>query len=139
MQSFMSDRDVTARILDHIKNKTTDRGQTVWTEPAENYRSADRFEQELALFRAVPTPFCPATALSKPGDYIARRAGMTPLIVVRGQDGKIRAFKTPAATAVRNSLTAKAARARSCVPITAGLTAWTARFSACRMQMDSRT
>ena len=93
MHSFMSDRDVTARILDHIKNKTTDRGQTVWTEPAENYRSADRFEQELALFRAVPTPFCPATALSKPGDYIARRAGMTPLIVVRGQDGKIRAFK----------------------------------------------
>ena len=93
MQSFMSDRDVTARILDHIKNKTTDRGETVWEEPVENYKSKERFEQELALFRAVPTPFCPSTALAKAGDYIARRAGQTPLIVVRGQDGHIRAFK----------------------------------------------
>ena len=59
MHSFMSDRDVTARILDHIKNKTTDRGQTVWTEPAENYRSADRFEQELLYFARSLPPFAP--------------------------------------------------------------------------------
>lgn len=92
-QSFMSDSDVVDRILGHITNKTTDRGKDIWQEPVDNYRSEARFEQELALFKSTPTPFCPSTALSRPGDYIARRAAMTPLIVVRGQDGKARAFK----------------------------------------------
>lgn len=93
MQKFMTDADVVARVLGHIEHKTTDRGDQVWTEPVDNYLSDDRFEHELALFKSVPTPFCPSVALSKPGDYIARRAAQTPLIVVRGKDGKARAFK----------------------------------------------
>jgi len=91
--SFMSDSEVVSRVLGHIDNKTTDRGDTVWKEPVESYRSEARLEAELALFRSVPTPFCPSTALPNPGDYIARRAAQTPLILVRGQDGKIRGFK----------------------------------------------
>ena len=90
---FMSDRDVVDRILDHIENKTTDRGTEVWQEPVVNYRSSERFEKELDLFRSVPTPFCPSIALKKAGDYIAKSAAMTPLIVVRGQDGIARGFK----------------------------------------------
>jgi len=93
ISKFMSDREVVDRILNHIANKTTDRGDEVWQEPVENYRSAERFEKEMDLFRSVPTPFCPSTALQKPGDYIAKSAGMTPLIVVRGQDGVARGFK----------------------------------------------
>jgi len=93
MPQFMSDRDVVARVLDHIANQTTDRGDAVWQEPVEHYRSAERFEQEIALFRTVPMPFCPSTALAKPGDYIARRAAAMPVIVARGKDGKARAFK----------------------------------------------
>ena len=93
MQTFMSDNDVVDRILTHIENKTTDRGDEVWQEPVDNYRSTERFEQELAVLRSVPTPFCPSTALANPGDYIARRAATTPLIVVRGKDKRVRAFK----------------------------------------------
>lgn len=93
ISKFMSDRDVVDRILSHIANKTTDRGDKVWQEPVENYRSAERFEKELDLFRAAPTPYCPSIALRKTGDYIAKPAGMTPLIVVRGQDGKARGFR----------------------------------------------
>ncbi len=93
MQGFMSDKDVVDRILGHIENKTTDRGERVWQEPVDNYISAERYESELALFRSLPTPFCPSIALSKPGDYIARPAAGVPLIVVRGQDGMVRAFK----------------------------------------------
>jgi len=93
MQQFMSDKDVVARVLGHIASKTTDRGDEVWEEPVANYQSPERFEQELEIIRSVPTPFCPSTALSKPGDYIARDAAHTPLIVVRGKDGKARAFK----------------------------------------------
>lgn len=93
MKTFMPDSDVVGRILGHIANKTTDRGTDVWQEPVDNYRSKDRLKQELAVFKSVPTPFCPSTAVSKTGDYIAREAAGTPLIVVRGKDGKVRAFK----------------------------------------------
>lgn len=93
MQTFMSDKGVVARVLGHIANKTTDRGDEVWQEPVENYRTPKRFEEELALIRSMPTPFCPSIALPNAGDYIARDAAQTPLIVLRGKDGKARAFK----------------------------------------------
>jgi len=93
MQKFMSDSDVVDRVLKHVANGTTDRGEDVWQEPVENYRSPERLSRELALFKTLPTPFCPSIALAKTGDYIARRAAGTPLIVVRGKDGKVRAFK----------------------------------------------
>ena len=93
MSNFMSDQDVVVRALSHIENKTTDRSDETWREPVENYQSAERFEQELALFRALPIPYCPSASLTKPGDYIAREAAKTPLIVVRGRDGNVRAFK----------------------------------------------
>jgi phenylpropionate dioxygenase-like ring-hydroxylating dioxygenase large terminal subunit len=93
MQQFMSDKDVVERVLGHIANKTTDRGDEVWQEPVANYQSPERFAQELDIIRSLPVPFCPSTALPEPGDYIAREAAQTPLIVVRGKDGKARAFK----------------------------------------------
>jgi len=92
-QRFMPDTEVVARILHHIENKTTDRGDEIWQEPVENYRSEGRLKQELEVFKSVPTPFCPSTALAKVGDYIARNAAGVPLIVTRGQDGNVRAFK----------------------------------------------
>ncbi len=93
MPSFMSDQDVVARALSHIENKTTDRSDETWREPVENYQNADRFEKELALLRTLPIPYCPSASLTKSGDYIAREAAKTPLIVVRGRDGNVRAFK----------------------------------------------
>ena len=93
MSKFMPDSDVVDRVLGHVANKTTDRGDDIWREPVENYRSEDRLAQELAVFKSVPTPFCPSIALPKTGDYIAKRAAGVPLIVVRGRDGNARAFK----------------------------------------------
>ena len=93
MTGFMPDCDVVDRVLHHVKNKTTDRGGAVWQEPVEHYRSAERFARELSVIKSVPVPFCPSIALPKVGDYIARNAAQVPLIVVRGRDGKARAFK----------------------------------------------
>ena len=92
MQTFMSDSDVVARVLGHINSGTTDRGEHVWQEPTENYRNEERLSAELALMRSLPVPFCPSSALPNTGDYIARVAAGTPLIVARGQDGVVRAF-----------------------------------------------
>ncbi len=88
------DATVVQRILDHIDNRTTDLGDTTWTEPVANYRSETRFaaERDLVL-RRYPTPFCPSAALPETGSWVARDAAGTPLVAVRGADGRVRAFR----------------------------------------------
>ena len=94
MQTAMDDQSVAQRILEHIANGTTDTGGTVWREPVENYRSAERLEAEIArVLRRVPTPYCPSAALPDIGSYVAREAAGTPIVAVRGNDGKVRAFR----------------------------------------------
>jgi phenylpropionate dioxygenase-like ring-hydroxylating dioxygenase large terminal subunit len=43
--------------------------------------------------RRYPTGFCPSAALPTPGSYVAREAAGTPLIAIRGNDGRVRAFR----------------------------------------------
>jgi phenylpropionate dioxygenase-like ring-hydroxylating dioxygenase large terminal subunit len=92
MNSLLSEQQVIERIFNHIDNKTTDLGDTVWKEPVASYLSEERFESEIALLRHTPIPFCPSVMLSENGSYVARKAAGTPLLVVRGEDGQVRAF-----------------------------------------------
>ena len=87
------DPSVVQRILDHIDHKTTDLGETSWREPVEHYRSETRLAAELALLRGYPTAFCPSAALPETGSYVARDAAGTPILAVRGADGRVRAFR----------------------------------------------
>ncbi len=92
MNSLLSDQGIIDRIFTHIDNKTTDLGERVWREPVANYLSDERFSAEMELLKRVPVPFCPSAALPENGSYIARSAAGTPLILVRGDDGIVRAF-----------------------------------------------
>jgi phenylpropionate dioxygenase-like ring-hydroxylating dioxygenase large terminal subunit len=88
------DPTVAQRILDHIDNKTTDLGETMWREPVEHYRSEARFAAERTLvLRRHPIAFCPSAALPDPGTYVARDAAGTPIVAVRGADGRVRGFR----------------------------------------------
>ena len=89
---LLSDQDVIERVFHHIDNNSTDLGDTVWHEPTEHYHSQARFDAEIALLRRLPVPFCPSAALAEKGSYVARTASGTPLVVVRGMDGEVRAF-----------------------------------------------
>lgn len=91
--ALLSDTEVIQRVFDHIDRKTTDVGDETWYEPVENYTSEPRFQAELTLLRRLPVPFCPSAALPEPGTYVARPAAGTPLVVVRGEDGTVRAFR----------------------------------------------
>jgi len=94
MKAGMDDQAVAQRVLDHIANGTTDLGDAVWREPVANYRSADRLQAEtVRVLRRAPTPFCPSAALPQPGSYLAREAAGVPIVVVRGTDGQVRAFR----------------------------------------------
>ena len=63
MTELLSDSDLIERIFGHIDNNTTDLGDRVWREPAENYRSVARFEAEIKLLRRLPVAYCPSAAL----------------------------------------------------------------------------
>ena len=89
---LLNEQEVIKRIFSHIDNCTTDLGDTVWREPVEHYQSQQRFDAEIALLKRLPVPYCPSVALPKKGSYIARKAAGTPLVVVRGIDGTVRAF-----------------------------------------------
>src|SRR5471030_1894657 len=93
MKAAMDDQSVAQRVLDHIANGTTDVGQEVWREPVANYRSKERLAAEIErILRRSPSPFCTSAALPEAGSYVAREAAGTPIVVVRGADGKVRAF-----------------------------------------------
>jgi len=88
------DPSLIERLLDHIDHKTTHLADGIWREPVEHYTSPARFAAEIELvFRRTPTPFCPSAALPEVGSYVARQAGLTPIVVVRGTDGVARAFR----------------------------------------------
>ena len=86
-----------AQLIEHIfsliDNDATDLGDEDWLEPVDNYRSQERFEAEIALMRRLPIAFCPLAALAEPGSYVARLSAGVPIVVVRGLDGVIRAFR----------------------------------------------
>ena len=90
--ALLSESSILARIFDHIDNKTTDLGDTVWKEPVANYLSDERFNAEIELLRSLPVVYCLSAMLPDKGSYVARRAAGSPLLVVRGDDGKVRAF-----------------------------------------------
>ena len=91
MSKLLSDAEVIERIFCHVDNKSTDTGDQVWREPVESYRSEERFQAEIWLLRRLPVPFCPSAALPNAGSYVARTAALTPLLAVRGDDGRVRA------------------------------------------------
>ena len=94
MPRLLTDHEITERVLAHIANRTTDVGDELWREPVENYRSQERFAAEIErVLRGSYTAFCPSNALPEPGSYIAREAAGRPIVVVRGQDGIVRAFQ----------------------------------------------
>jgi phenylpropionate dioxygenase-like ring-hydroxylating dioxygenase large terminal subunit len=93
MTTLADDQTVIQRILDHIDNRTTDVGEASWREPVANYLSEARLAAEFQLLRRLPIAFCPSAALPQNGSYLARDAARTPILAVRGNDGRVRAFR----------------------------------------------
>ena len=89
---LLENNDVIDRVFEHIDNGTTDLGTAQWREPVEHYTSQSRYEQEIALLRQRPVVFCPSAAIPDAGSFISRTAAGTPLLVVRDNDLKVRAF-----------------------------------------------
>ena len=115
-----SEPEILERIFDHIDNKTTDLGNTVWKEPVENYCSQERFESEIALLRRLPVVFCLSAMLPDRGSYIARKAAGTPYSWCEGMMEKFVPLSTHVGTEVCKSPQVMVVRGHLCVPTTPG-------------------
>ncbi len=91
---LLDDIALIERIFEHIEHGTTDLGDTTWQEPVANYLRPERLHDEIErVLRRRPTAFCPLAAVPSPGSYVAREAAGVGVIVVRGHDGEVRAFR----------------------------------------------
>jgi choline monooxygenase len=94
MSQILDDQAVIARLLEHIKNASTDEAHEVWREPVSNYTSEQRLRDEHErVLKRWPVVFCPSVALPEPSTYLARPAAGVPLLATRDLDGVVRVFK----------------------------------------------
>jgi phenylpropionate dioxygenase-like ring-hydroxylating dioxygenase large terminal subunit len=92
--AFLTDAELTERILEHVAAGTTDLSDEVWREPVEHYLTPERLHAEVhGVLRRRFTVLCPSAALPEPGSYLARTVAGVPLVAVRGRDGVARVFR----------------------------------------------
>ncbi|MDM0112837.1 SRPBCC family protein [Variovorax sp. J22R133] len=80
------------RALALIDTRGSERGEPA-TSPVSRYLDAARFEQEKgAVFGRHPLALCPSAALAQAGDSYAIDVAGLPIVIVRGEGGKLNAF-----------------------------------------------
>lgn len=81
------------RALAHIAARTTDRETAPTTVSVDRYLDEERYAREVdILFRKSPVMVGHVSQLVSPGDFITHDGTGVPILVVRGDDGKLNAF-----------------------------------------------
>ena len=85
--------DLTRRVFAHIDAKTTDTSRAIMQNSAAAYTSPERLaaEQQI-LFGREPLLMAMTGQLPEPGDFVTDDNTDVPILIVRGDDGKARAF-----------------------------------------------
>ncbi len=79
--------------LAHAQAGTIDQTEAIHKEPAHHYFDEARWRLEMErIFKRVPLMLAMTAELPNPGDYKAMDAVSTPVLIARGQDGRVRAF-----------------------------------------------
>jgi len=81
------------RALEHFQNKTTDQAPATLTQPISAYTDPTRFRHEVqALFMRLPLALAMSIELPAPKTYRAMTVMGLPIVLVRGEDSRVRAF-----------------------------------------------
>ena len=84
---------MTRREMDNQQHNRIDLMPDVLQVPTADYYDADRWQREVdRVFKRVPLALAFASQIPEPGDFLAIEVVGTPLIIVRDDEGKIRAF-----------------------------------------------
>src|SRR5688500_12404068 len=80
------------RVLAHLETRTTDREDAETTLDVSAYLDEGRFVRERErLFRGLPVIVAHSSELARPGDFVTHDGLGLPLLIVRGEDGVLRA------------------------------------------------
>lgn len=80
------------RALAEISSPTEPRPDTELRSPVERYVDAERYAAEMGLFRRVAHVACAGSQLSEPGAFRVVEIAGRSILVVRQEDGSVRAF-----------------------------------------------
>ncbi len=85
--------ELARELQSHVRNGSTALAPEVFRNPVAAYSDAARALQERErLFRGEPLFMGISCRLPKPGDYLTEEIAGVPVLLVRGQDGALRAF-----------------------------------------------
>jgi phenylpropionate dioxygenase-like ring-hydroxylating dioxygenase large terminal subunit len=85
--------ELSRKVLAHIAAGTTDLAAETAVIPVSAFASEEILAGEVAsLFRNYPQVVCLSCQIPDVGDFVTEDHGGVPIIVVRGKDGKVRAF-----------------------------------------------
>lgn len=85
--------EYTKRGIEHARAGTADSEPDVYRVPIEAYLDPDRFELEVErIFKRLPLMLGLSSELREPGAYRALDVSGVPVLLVRGDDGALRAF-----------------------------------------------
>src|SRR5262245_40651240 len=84
---------VTREIVTHGKRGTIPQAETIYRVPSSHYTDEARWKREIArVFKRVPLMLATTAELPNPGDYKATEAIGVPVLIVRADDRRVRAF-----------------------------------------------
>jgi phenylpropionate dioxygenase-like ring-hydroxylating dioxygenase large terminal subunit len=115
--------ELIARVHEHVRNRTTDRGQP-GSVPVAHYVDPERFRRERqAVFARLPIAIGHAAMVPEPGDFFTHDALGVPIVVVRGDDGQLRAMLNVCRH--RGTRVVSETRGQGCRAFTCPYHAWT--------------
>lgn len=86
--------DVCRRLRENVRRELPDRCESVMEVPAAAYRDAAQWESEIReIFLRAPLLVALSCDVPKPGDYTTLAIAGHPLLVVRGDDGRVRTLR----------------------------------------------
>jgi phenylpropionate dioxygenase-like ring-hydroxylating dioxygenase large terminal subunit len=80
------------RISANEAARTTDMAGDGYRNPVSKYLDVEQFQRELTLLQRVPLVACLSCEVKEPGDYCVVRILERSVLIVRGDDGAVRAF-----------------------------------------------
>lgn len=85
--------ELAKRALAHLNAGTTDQAPAQMRIPVAAYNDPDRYAYEVErIFGELPLALALSIQLPEPGSYLAQTIMRTPVLMVRGKDGVVRAF-----------------------------------------------
>ena len=85
--------DLARRALAHYQAKTTDQADEIMAQPVAAYSDPERYARETErIFKRLPLALALSLELPEPGSCLALEMLGIPVVMIRGTDGRARAF-----------------------------------------------